>query len=332
MIERFVFNKSMDSISSYREAFDFSKETLSIPLDYLSALTPIEVEALLPTPTRGVAVYRNDSIEPFYYLSNKDRFFIKTGDKFTEVSSTANHAYRDLYFLGKSLIEEAQRPVLLQEVQESFKRKGLFYTPSNEDQFFMYHGGTLKPIQEFNGFINPERTFVLRKEKLLNATKPKPFLTVFGQSASLERSHKATLRLLGARTFCLWLDTLNLHDLYVDVRIPTVEQIIPRLSFDNWYNYDKIKGQEKVNKSVLETLGEVHFVPEYEVDPDEYVPSVTKLLTPKINNLIDLISSFYEVERDCHYRVRLDGERLLFIKGIDFKYLPYYAQKFGNEL
>ncbi len=77
MINLISYNKSMDSIKSYREALSFKKEAIDIPLDLLASTVPEDLVKLIKPQPFGIGIFTLDKIIPEVWLTNKDTFFTR---------------------------------------------------------------------------------------------------------------------------------------------------------------------------------------------------------------------------------------------------------------
>lgn len=99
MINHVTFIKSMDSISSYREALEFKKEALDIPMDLFASMVPVNVVEQIPKQSFGVGVYMMDRIIPEFIIGSKDKFFIKDKQSgFVEIKPTRDMNPSEIFF------------------------------------------------------------------------------------------------------------------------------------------------------------------------------------------------------------------------------------------
>lgn len=150
--------------------------------------------------------------------------------------------------------------------------------------------------------------------------KPIALEVIFGKDISFNRSLKAIRKIISVWTIASYLKHQPVHLVNNDFNLPALPTILSIANFELWkeYTIQTTPGIKfKFGNKLLSQPTEENFNWE-----------LLDFLGKNFQLFFETIKNFISKNFDCLYTIEVKKDKLSIIRGIDYKYIPHYEQKF----
>lgn len=200
------------------------------------------------------------------------------------------------------------------------------YSISSSDKFFVKQNGELLEIKDLTKVpeIKNRGGKIFIRSALIESKIGRygvfSLEALFGDY-SFERTTKELQKCIAVQSFYENAKEIGLHQVNLNVKIPSLKNLSSTLDDDLWR--DQLHEENVYRRATGQDL----------IIPDEswFRSHLLSSITSNHRMIMDYVDEFTKNDEDCVYSVEVEANFLLFVKGIDHKYLPYYEQKFKSE-
>ena len=235
----------------------------------------------------------------------------------------------DLNYLLKMVPEEIKNSIKHYYVFTGIFKKGHVvssYTVSSSDIFFVKHQNEFLQIDNLTKIpeIKDRGGKIFIKSALIESKVGREGLFslegLFGDY-SFSRTTEELQKCVAVQSFYENAKEIGLYQVNLNAKIPSLKSLSNTLDDNLWRDQLHEENQRR------RLRGEELIIP----DESWFRSHLLSSITSNHRLVMDYVDEFTRHDEDCIYSVEVEANFLLFVKGIDHKYLPYYEQKFKSE-
>lgn len=235
----------------------------------------------------------------------------------------------DLDYLVKMVPEKIKYSIKRNPLVTGIFKKGHIvssYSISSSDRFFVKQNSELLEITDLSTVpeIKNRGGKIFMKSALIETKIGRQGVfsleALFGDY-SFERTTEKLLKCIAVQSFYENAKEICLYQVNLNAKIPSLKNLSSTLDDDLW------RTQLHEENIYRRTTGQELIIP----DESWFRSHLLSSITANHRMIMDYVDEFTRHDEDCIYSVEVESNFLLFVKGIDHKYLPYYEQKFKSE-
>lgn len=235
----------------------------------------------------------------------------------------------DLDYLVKMVPEKIKDSIKRNPIFTGIFKKGHIvssYSIFSSDKFFVKQNGELLQITDLAKIpeIKNRGGKIFIKSSLIESKIGHQGVfsleALFGDY-SFERTTEELQKCIAVQSFYENAQEAGLYQVNLNAKIPSLKRLSNTLDDDLWR--DQLH-EENIRRRAL---GQELIIP----DETWFRSHLLNSITVNHRMIMDYVDEFTRHDEDCIYSVEVEANFLLFVKGIDHKYLPYYEQKFKPE-
>lgn len=192
---------------------------------------------------------------------------------------------------------------------------------TSRDFFAVLDGRQFVPVEIKRGI--PKKGLHLMRWNPKGYHEPVNLLMAYGSSFRLDRSPKATAKLLGLFALDMYLEMADFHKYTCQPKPVMLKTILPQADEEKWREHTIATLSQSGGFSFEEAV--------LAADSSEFKNQLWKFIRGSLEKALKPIEDFLNGCQHHFVELHYDESYFYITKGIDHRYLPYYKQKFEAE-